>query len=276
MIELFSRAEVKGAATIVIVAFVAYRVLLVATSQLKRLASFEANPVAKTRRAQRAETLRSIVNNTVRVAILVVAGVMVVEQFVKVDIAPLIAGAGVVGIALGFGAQSLVRDYLSGALIIIENQFDIGDQITIAGHTGTVEQMTLRMTLLRDGDGGVHIVPNGKIDAVLVHAREWARANVVLTVSYSDDLSRVLDVVGRAAQAYADEIGDAALGPPEVLGVDEFSPTGPRILLTMKTKPGRSAEAARELRRRVKETFDSEGIRFGMGAGVDLPASPQS
>jgi small conductance mechanosensitive channel len=129
--EYLSRENLISVATILGVAAIAYPLILAATSQLRRLAVLERDPARKARREQRAETLRSIVNNFVRIAMIIAVGAMLLRKF-GVDATPILAGAGVVGIALGFGAQSLVRDYLAGAFIIIENQYDIGDQVTMA------------------------------------------------------------------------------------------------------------------------------------------------
>jgi moderate conductance mechanosensitive channel len=272
VIDTPDRTLIAHLVTILAVAFVVYRLLIIATAQLRRLPTFESDPAAKARRLQRAETLRSILNNFIRIATLGAVAIMVLREF-KIDVTPIIAGAGIVGIALGFGAQSLVRDYLAGAFIIIENQYDIGDQVTIANHTGTVEQITLRMTSLRDLDGGVHFIPNGKIDAVIVHAREWARATVDVVVPYTEDLSRVLTIVGEVSKAFADESPDMVLGPADVLGVDELGPNGPRIRTTVRTRPGQQAQAARDLRLRLIAGFDRAGIRFAT-ASEAAPAEP--
>jgi small conductance mechanosensitive channel len=276
--DLVTRGQLVHVVAILVVAFVVYRAIIFATGQLRRLAALETDPIAKARRAQRAETLRSILNNFVRIAMLVVVGVLLLDQF-DVNVTPIVAGAGVVGIAIGLGAQSLVRDYLAGAFIIIENQFDIGDQVTIAGHTGTVEQVTLRLTRLRDLDGGVHIVPNGKIDSVVGLSREWARAIVDVTVDYGEDLGRVIDLVEEVCREYAaDEAGGAGavVGPPEVLGVDDLGPAGPRIRAAVKTRPGRQGPVARDLRRRLKSAFDREGIRFARSDDEPAAKAPES
>lgn len=273
MNELFDRQHLMGVAAILVGGVVVYRLALLLTSQLRRLAAFESDAVRKARREQRAETLRSILNNFIGIAMICIV-VVVVLGFYEVNIAPILAGAGVLGIAVAFGAQSLVRDYLAGIFIIVENQFDIGDQVTIAGHTGTVEAVTLRMTRLLDLDGGVHIVPNGKIEAVIVLSRDWARATVDVTVPYSENVARVLEVVGATCEEYGSTGGDILASPPEVLGVDDLTPLGPRIRIAVKTKPGSQASVARELRRRIKAAFDDAGIRFA-SSDEDAPAPSQ-
>jgi small-conductance mechanosensitive channel len=242
-------------------ALVMYRIVLLGTSQLRRLSSLETDPQRRVRREQRANTIRGMLNNTARVVLLVTAVTMILSIF-DLNVTPIVAGAGVVGIALGFGAQSLVRDFLAGLFIIFENQFDIGDEVTLAGHAGTVERVTLRITALRDLEGAVHIVPNGKIEVVVVHSKEWARATVDVTVHYSEEIGRVLELVDRECRAYGEESSDVVIEPPEVLGVDELGPLGPRLRVTVRTRPGKQASVARELRRRIKAAFERDGIRF--------------
>lgn len=274
MTELTDRQQIIAVTSILIGGIVVYRLALLATAQLRRLATFEQDAVRKARRQQRAETLRSILNNFIGIAILCLVVLLILDRF-SVNVAPIVAGAGLVGIALAFGAQSLVRDYLSGIFIIVENQFDIGDQITVAGHTGVVDAVTLRMTRLLDTDGGVHIVPNGKIEAVVVHARDWARATVDLTIPYTEDVARALDVVGVVAREFGETNANTLDGVPEVLGVDDLTPLGPRLRVTVKTKPGSQLPVARELRRRIKAAFDASGIRFATSE-EDAPAPAQT
>ncbi len=274
MTELTDRQQIIAVTSILIGGVIVYRLLLLATSQLRRLAAFEQDDVRKARRQQRAETLRSILNNFIGIAILCLVVLLILDRF-SVNVAPIVAGAGLLGIALAFGAQSLVRDYLAGIFIIVENQFDIGDQITVAGHTGVVDAVTLRMTRLLDTDGGVHIVPNGKIEAVVVHARDWARATVDLTIPYTEDVARALDVVGVVAREFGETNANTLDGVPEVLGVDDLTPLGPRLRVTVKTKPGSQLPVARELRRRIKAAFDESGIRFATSE-EEAPAPAQT
>lgn len=261
MNTFITQHEVIEVAAVLVGALIVYRVVTLSTGQLKHLSALETDAVVRARREQRADTVRHVLNNAARVILLVVAVTMILGVF-ELNIAPILAGAGVAGIAIGFGAQSLVRDFLSGIFIIFENQFDLGDEVTIAGHSGKVERLTLRITQLRDLDGAVHIVPNGKIEAVVVHSKEWARATVDVTVGYAEDLGRVLDIVGDAAAAFAEASGDVVMEPPEVLGVDELGPHGPRIRIAVRTRPGKQSAAGRDLRRRIKQAFEAEGIAF--------------
>ena len=199
---------------------------------------------------KRAETIGRVLRYLVSVVLTLVAGVLILSEL-GVSIAPILGAAGVVGLAIGFGAQSLVKDFFSGFFIIFENQFSIGDEVVIAGHTGTVERMTLRTTTLRDTGGSIHIVPNGKIESVTIVAREWARVAVDVTVPYGEDLAKALDVVARAAASYAEQHPDTLLDDAPTIGVQDLGPRGATIRLAVKTAQGRHLGAARDLRRAV-------------------------
>ena len=258
---------------IVIAALVLARVVAVATSQLPRVAA-AGDVQTRTAREQRATTVAAILNSVARVAIISAALLMVLGE-INVNITPLIAGAGILGVAVGFGAQSLVKDFFAGFFIVFENQFDIGDQVTIAGHTGTVERMTLRVTVLRDLDGNVHIVPNGKVETVTVIAKEWARVNVDVTVPYREDLARAIEVAARVTHEFAEEHADALVDDPEILGVQELGPRGVTLRVAVKTPPGRNLAVGRELRRRLKLAYDHAGLRFAERLD-DAPPRPDS
>jgi moderate conductance mechanosensitive channel len=257
--------RVTQVVTILAVGFGLYWAVLVATAQLKRISYLGASAEARTFREKRAETLRSILNNLARVMLIAFVGATLLSA-IGVDIRPIIAGAGVVGIAVGFGAQSVVKDLLAGFFIIFENQFGIGDTVTIGTYTGSVEHMTLRVTVLRDEAGVVHIIPNGKVETVSIVSREWGRGNVDFTVPYDEDLSRVLDTVGAECAGFAADHEAELVDGPDVLGVESLGPLGPTVKVTFKTKTGKNVPLARELRRRIKTAFDRAGLRFATSA----------
>jgi small conductance mechanosensitive channel len=250
---------------ILVAGIVAYCAILAATSTLKRISNIGADAESRAFREKRAETLRSILNNLARVLLIAFIGATLLSA-VGVDIRPILAGAGVVGIAVGFGAQSVVRDMLAGFFIIFENQFGIGDTVTIGGQTGTVETMTLRVTVLRDDAGVLHLIPNGKVETVSVVSREWGRGNVEFTVPYDEDLTRVLDVAAAECASFAADNADELVAGPEVLGVESLGPLGPTVKVTFKTRTGQNVSLARDLRRRLKVAFDRSGLRFATSA----------
>ena len=212
---------------------------------------------------KRAETLSSFLNQVVVAVIWVMAAFMILSE-IGVNIGPLLAGAGIVGIAIGFGAQSLIRDVLSGLFIIIENQYGKGDVVRIADIAGLVEEVNIRRTIMRDLDGIVHVVPNGEIRVASNFTREYSRVNLNISVGYGEDLDHAIQVINRVGREMAEEEywGEAILKPPEVLRVDNLGDSGIDIKILGDTKPIRQWEVMGELRKRIKKAFDEEGIEI--------------
>lgn len=211
---------------------------------------------------QRATTVGDVLANLTVGAVWVVVGLLVLGE-VGVDLAPLVAGAGIVGVALGFGAQSLVRDFLSGLFIILEDQYGVGDVITLKEATGTVEDVSLRVTRFRATDGTVWFVPNGEIRGVGNASMEWSRAMIDVLVSYDNDVTAVSRYVTEVTQQLAEDPrwDDVVLEPPEVWGVQAMSPEGLTVRVVVKTAPGQQYEVARDLRGRISDRLRREGVR---------------
>ncbi len=212
---------------------------------------------------KRMDTLDSLGTGVARLFIALIAGVMILGEL-GLNIGPAVAGLGVVGIAVGFGAQSLVRDYLNGALILIENQFAIGDVVTIAGANGTVEDFSLRRTTLRDLSGVVHTVPNGEIRVASNSTRTWARINEHIQVAYSTDLERAIEVVNRVGrEMYEDpEWRRRVMEAPSVLRVQSLDESGVTLKVTGTVRASEQWAAAGELRRRLLVAFSDAGIEI--------------
>ena len=246
---------------IIVGAFIAIRILFLLIRRIERLAD-DGDPNLQSRREKRAATLSLILRQITWIGISGIAFTMVLREF-RLDIAPLIAGAGIVGLAVGFGAQSLVKDVISGFFILAENQFDVGDVVSGAGVSGTVERVNLRFTRLRDLDGKVHFIPNGEFRVVSNLTRGWSRAVVDVAVTYDEDVDRVLVVLGDVARAQklAPETGGFIIEPMDVLGVESLGESSVTIRVLLKTMPGKQWPVAREFRRRVKQRFDELGIR---------------
>jgi small conductance mechanosensitive channel len=210
---------------------------------------------------RRADTLGSVLRNASRVIAAVFFLLMALQEF-GVNIGPLIAGAGIAGVALGFGAQSLVKDVISGFFLLLENQFAVGDLISIddGKHLGHVERMTLRITQLRDGEGRAHFLPNGAITKVVVLSKDYSKALVDVEVGYDTDLDRVIALLAELGAALAEARPDLVLEPTDVKGVEAFGKDGCTIRTFTKTAPGRQYEAAREYRKRIIQRFRLEGI----------------
>ncbi|HEU4453475.1 MAG TPA: mechanosensitive ion channel family protein [Longimicrobium sp.] len=218
---------------------------------------------ALTLQEQRARTLVSLFRSIGRVIIGILFLFMLLGA-VGVNLGPLLAGAGVIGLAVSFGAQSLVKDVISGLFILIENQFGVGDVIRIEGVSGAVERMTLRVVVLRDVEGVVHIVPNGQITKVSNLTRSWSRVVLDIGVAYREDPDRVIAVlreVGR--ELWEDpEWRPLMLEQPEVPGVESFADSAVNIRMWAKTLPLKKWDVGRELRKRIKMRFDRESIEI--------------
>lgn len=209
---------------------------------------------------KRAQTVAQLLKSVGRVLILVFGLLLSLRLFI--DITPLLAGAGILGLAFSFGAQSLVKDIIAGTFVLIENQFAVGDVIEAAGKTGTVEKMTLRVVMLRDLDGAVHIIPNGQITTATNKTRGWSRAVVDVSIGYDADVDAALEIIrDEAAKLGADTVhGGKFDAPPEVVGVQSLGDNAVTIRVMLRTQPGMQWEVAREFRRRIKVRLDHEGI----------------
>jgi small-conductance mechanosensitive channel len=215
----------------------------------------------KTEKKKRTTTLSTVFIDTGIVVIAVIAVFTILSE-IGVNVAPALAGLGVAGIAIGFGAQSLVRDIFNGVLILLENQFGVGDWVQIAGTTGLVEETGLRRTVLRDLDGIVHTVPNGQIGVATNYTKEWGRVNMNISVGYGEDLDHVIEVINRVGKEMAQ---DPAWAPvifkaPQVLRVDAFEDSGIAIKILGETESLSQWAAMGELRLRLKRVFDEEDI----------------
>ncbi len=210
---------------------------------------------------KRIDTLDGLGTNVIRVFILLIAGVMILGEL-NLNIGPALAGLGVVGIAVGFGTQSIVRDYFNGALILVENQFGIGDVVTIADTTGTVESFSLRRTTLRDLSGVVHTVPNGEIRVASNSTRTWARVNENIQVAYDTDIDRAIEVVNNVGRAmYEDpEWRRRVLEAPSVLRVQSLDELGVTLKITGTVRASEQWAAAGEFRHRLLVAFGEAGI----------------
>jgi moderate conductance mechanosensitive channel len=214
-------------------------------------------------RAKRARTLGGLVTNVVTVAVSGIALLMVLQQF-QVDVTPVLTGAGILGLAVGFGAQTLVRDVISGFFLILDNQVRVGDVAAINGQGGLVEAINLRTIVLRDQEGTVHVFPNGAIQTLANRSKEFSHYVVDLGVSYREDPDRVADVLRQIGAELQDDprFGPSILAPLEVLGVDGFADSAVVIKFRIKTMPLKQWEVGRELRKRIKKRFDLEGIEI--------------
>jgi len=211
---------------------------------------------------KRGHTVAQLLRSVGRVLMIVLALLLTLNLFI--DIAPLLAGAGILGLAFSFGAQSLVKDVITGFFLLVDNSIAVGDVVEIAGKSGSVERVNLRVVQLRGLDGSVHIVPNGQISVVSNMTRGWSRAVVDLGVAYETDIDHALAIVNdEARRMAADDHWKSRLdGPPEVLGVQSLGDNAVTLRVLLRTLPGRQWEVGREFRRRIKDRFDREQIEI--------------
>jgi small-conductance mechanosensitive channel len=255
---------IRGGARVLgiwILAWLAYRVVRLAARRIE-IAVDDGDDSITTLRERRGQTIAQLLRSVGRVVILVIALLLTFNVFI--DIGPILAGAGILGLAVSFGAQSLVKDVISGFFILFENQFAIGDVIEVAGKSGLVEKMTLRVVQLRDGEGVMHVVPNSEIKVVSNKTRGWSRAVIDVGVPYDENVDRALEVLrDEAAQFSTDKAWGSQLdGPVEVLGVESLSDSAVVLRTMIRTQPGSQWAVAREFRRRIKNRFDRESLEI--------------
>ena len=219
--------------------------------------------VVRTRRVQRAQTMGSLLKSIVTGVVLAVVGTMMLSE-VGVDIAPIVASAGIIGVALGFGSQTLVKDFLSGIFMIFEDQYGVGDVVDLGEASGTVEAVSLRVTRLRDVDGTVWYVRNGEILRVGNMSQNWARTVLDVNVNYDEDLVKVRRVLREIAHDLWDDedYRNQIIEEPEVWGVQNIGVEGVTVRVTLKTAPMEQWSVAREMRERVLARFGYEGIEI--------------
>lgn len=252
-------------AIIVTLAWLIVRIVGSATGRLEQELARGAVP-GSVDRLKRAQTLGALVRN---LAVTLVGGValLMVLRELNVDVMPMLTGAGIAGVALGFGAQWLVRDLIAGFFLILEDHVRVGDSVVINGQGGGVEAVNLRTIILRDAEGAVHVFPNGAITTLANRTRDYAYYMVDLNVDFRQDTDKVVEVMRATAARLQDDpaLGPAILEPLEVLGVDAFRDGQVTIKSRLKTLPQRQWEVGRELRRRLRYAFAE--------AGIDLPAA---
>ena len=251
-----------------------------------------ADPSASTRRVQRARTMGTLLKSISSGVIFTIVVIMAIAEL-GYDIAPLIASAGILGVALGFGAQSLVKDFLSGIFMIFEDQYGVGDVVDLGEASGTVEAVSLRVSRLRDVNGTVWYVINGEILRVGNMSQNWARTVLDVGVAYHEDLVKVRNVLKDVAHDLweDEEFKGRIIEEPEVWGVEAVGPDGVTVRVTLKTAPMEQWAVAREMRQRIKARFDYEGIELPFphqvvwhrdmpghedGTGVPVPPPPSA
>lgn len=256
---------------IIIAAFLVKRAGRVFIEKIVRKA-VKGTPGDGTAEKKREDTLIRMFTSVLAMVIWVMVVLMIIPEF-GVNIGPLLAGAGIVGIAIGLGAQQVIQDFLAGFFIVFEDQYRVGDVVCVDGTCGLVEDLNLRRTILRSADGVSHIMSNGHIKKASNLSKQFSRVDFKIGVAYKEDVDRVIKVLNRVGKEMAKdpEWKDAILKPPQALGVDEFADSAIIITVRGDTKPLKQWDVSRELRRRIKITFDKEGIEIPFPQTVVWP-----
>ena len=258
----FVRHQVPRIIGVLIIAFILTRLLKIASRHLAELGSREGMPSAL--RTQQLRTLSSVMFS-VGVFVIMFLAALQILPLLGINMGPLLASAGIAGVAIGFGAQALVHDFINGFFILVENQYDIGDTIKIAGVQGVVEAMTLRRTVLRDDNGSLHSVRNGQITIVTNLTRHWAQLAMLVSVAYGADSDQVIKLLQQVGEEVANDpqFAEMIISKPEVPGIEKVSGSEVEYLLLVKTKPGLQYPVSRELRRKIKACFEKNHIEPG-------------
>jgi small conductance mechanosensitive channel len=248
---------------ILLVAFVFVRILGAIT---RRVVAFsEKRAPDGLQRALQVRTVAGVIHSVGVFLIVFFTLMSALKDGFNINIEPLLASAGIVGLAIGFGAQTLVKDVINGFFILVENQFQVGDVVRISGVSGKVEEITMRRTVLRDADGTVHVVPNGAIQLVSNTTRDWSQVTLQVAVDYSENSDRVVQLLQQVAHEFHEDSAfkQDLVSEPQVPGIDRVRGQEVDYLVLIKVRPGRQYDVARELRRRIKTCFEANKVKAG-------------
>ncbi len=262
----FVRADLPRVIAILVLALILQRIVVFFVNRMRRLADRQ---VGNSQRASQLRTMATIVRATSYSIIGFIVLLHILSIF-SINLTPLLASAGVVGVGIGLGAQSIFKDMLNGIFILVEDQYNVGEVVRVAGLTGTVEDLTLRLTRLRDGDGTLHIIPNSQIATVSNLSRDYAVASLPVSVDATADPDRVIAILRNVA---TDLRNDAAfknviVADPDILGVDKINGREVIYPVNIRVRPNQRDGVLRELRRRIIKTFEREGVPLGNDASL--------
>lgn len=247
---------------IMLVLLLAYLLTRAARALASKTADLHVRKLPSGVRVQQVRTVAGVVASIIVFVIVFVAALEVLA-LLGLNLGPMLASAGIAGLAIGFGAQTLVHDFINGFFILLENQYDIGDVVRVAGVKGTVEDMNLRHTVLRDEDGTVHFVPNSAIQIVSNTTRDWSQVALRAVVAYSEPSDKVVRLLREAGEAVRQDpaFADDIVSDVDVPGLDRVGNGEAEYLLLVKTRPNKQFGVSRELRRRIKESFEKNGVQ---------------
>lgn len=254
----FLRHDTPKIIFVVVVAYVLTRLL---RAIARRTADLQIRRLPPGVRVQQIRTVTSVITS-IGVFVILFIATLEVLSLLGLNLGPMLASAGIAGLAIGFGAQTMVHDFINGFFILFENQYDIGDTVRVAGVKGTVERMSLRQTVLRDDDGTVHVVPNSAIQIVSNMTRDWSQLALRVTVAYSEPSERIITLLKEVGSqvrhdpAFADDI----VSDIDVPGIERVGNGEAEYLVLIKTRPNKQYGVSRELRRKIKESFEKNNI----------------
>jgi small conductance mechanosensitive channel len=254
---------VPAVVLVLVVAVLAHVVWRIVVSRIAGVMRSRGTRKDHAEKVKRLDTMTGLLRKVGGIAIWVVATIMILGH-VGIQIGPLLAGAGIVGVAVGFGSQSLVKDVISGMFFLAEDQVRVGDWVRVDATSGLVESITVRTIILRDLEGTVHVIPHGMVGTVSNMTKEWSAALLDVGVAYKEDTDRVVEVLREVSEDMRadEELGELILEPLQVFGVDTFADSAVVVRVRLKTQPGSQWSVGREYRRRIKHAFDRSGIEI--------------
>jgi small-conductance mechanosensitive channel len=259
----------KDAPKILLVLIIAIVVLRIVRKLTAGMVALRTRRLPTGIRGQQIQTLASVINSVASVMVWFVATLNILDV-VGVNLGPLLASAGIAGLAIGFGAQTLVKDFINGFFVLLEDQYNIGDGVKLAGVKGTVEDMTLRRTVLRDDDGTVHIIPNSQVQIVSNMTRDWAQVALHVSVAYTEPSDKVIGLLKQVGEEirHDPQFEDDIVADIQVPGIDRVGSGEAEYLVLVKTRPRKQFAVTREFRRRIKECFEKNNIQAGLPGRV--------
>jgi small-conductance mechanosensitive channel len=269
----WTRDKAPKLIVILVLAFIFVRLLGLVTRKLVALSERTAHGPL---RAHQVRTVTGVIRSVGVFLIVFFTGMSVLKDAFEINIEPLLASAGIAGLAIGFGAQTLVKDVINGFFILVEDQFQVGDTIRAAGVSGTVEEITMRRTTLRDADGTLHMVPNGAIQIVSNTTRDWSQVTLHVAADYGENSDRVVELLQEVAKEFYNDpaFKDDVVAEPQVPGIERVRGNEVDYLMLVKVRPGKQYNVARELRRRIKVCFEKNKIKAGAPAQIYVGQLP--
>jgi moderate conductance mechanosensitive channel len=267
----------QDAPKILLILIVALVVIRVVHTLTRGMVALRARHLPPGIRGQQIQTLASVINSIASFVVWFLVGLTVLDR-VGINLGPLLASAGIAGLAIGFGAQTLVKDFINGFFVLLEDQYNIGDAVRLAGVKGTVEDMSLRRTVLRDDDGTVHIIPNSQVQIVSNTTRDWSQISLQVTVAYGEPSDKIIELLKQVGEEirHDPQFADDIVADIQVPGIDRVGNGEAEYLVLVKTRPRKQFAVTREFRRRIKECFEKNKIQAGLPGRVFVTAQPAS